>query len=257
MIQKEKLEENIHIGHRERMREKILAGAADSFTDHEVLEFYLLGAYRQKDTNALAHSLISRFGSIKGVLDASSEELCSVPMVGKGGAAYLKGMSELMRRYFNAENKKQQFDKLDQVGDFFVHQFIGFGKENICVLLLDNAMCYIDSCMMNEGSVNSAKFDQTKLYQYAFGRNASNVIIAHNHPRGIAIPSEEDKNITSVLSVGLGHLGIKLVEHFVVADDRYTPIMRNSQFVSLKKISEEMLTFDEKEYITGIAREIK
>lgn len=240
-----KTEGNIHKGHRERMKQKVLNGAVKSFSDHELLEYFLYGVYTRKNTNDIAHSIIEHFGDMKGVLEASPDELQNVPEVGPAAAAYISALSELICRYFSQGEPKKNMNIMEDIGEFFIGQFFGKKNECICILLLDNSMKYVDSRLFDEGSINSAKFDMKKLYKYAFGRNASKVIIAHNHPGGIAIPSEADRITTVNIATAFSNLGIELVEHFVIADGRYVPIMRNSQMFKQRKASEELLRFSD------------
>jgi len=242
---------NCHSGHRARMRKKFFSSPAESFADHEILEMFLYGVFRQKDTNEIAHKLLSHFGSLKGVLDASPEELSSVPMIGEQSVLHIRLTTELMRRYFAEGVEKEKFDSIEKVGEFFAAKYIGTDVETVYALLLDNSLKFIDSKMIYEGSVNSARFDLNKIYRYAFSKNASNVIVAHNHPGGIAIPSGDDKATTYNLITGLSNLGINLIEHFIVAGERYMPIMRNSEDLAVRKISEDTLSFEKIEYMTG------
>ena len=132
-----------------------------------------------------------------------------------------------------------------------MHGFFGEGREKVFVMLLDNSMCLISSEMLFDGSVNSAALDTKKIYKFAFENNAANVIIAHNHPSGTVIPSEDDIRTTSIISEGLGCLGINLAEHFVVTGDRYMPIMRNSHNSSIRKNAEEHLRMDLESFSGG------
>ena len=240
-----KTEGNIHKGHRERMKQKVLKGAIKSFSDHELIEYFLFGVYKRKNTNDVAHSIIEHFGDLKGVFEASPDELLSVPDVGPAAAAYISALSELICRYFSEGQPKKNMNIMEDIGEFFIRQLHGKKNECVCILLLDNAMKYIDSRVFDEGSINSARFDMKKLYRYAFGKSASRVIVAHNHPGGVAIPSEADKITTVNLATAFSNLGIDLVEHFVIADSRYIPIMRNSQMFKQRKASEELLRFSD------------
>lgn len=233
------------------MRKKFFSSPPDSFPDHELLEMFLYGVFRQKDTNEISHALLERFGSLKGVFNASEAELKSVPMVGEQCALIIRLVPEIMRRYFSEGTEREKFDSVEKVGAFFTAKYIGMNVEAVHVLLLDNSFKFIDSKMIYEGSVNSARFDLNKIYRYAFSKNVSNVIVAHNHPGGVAIPSGDDKMTTYNLITGLGNLGINLIEHFIIAGERYMPIMRNSEDISIRKISEDVLSFEKVEYMTG------
>ena len=242
---------NQHSGHRKRMRDKFSQMSPSCFEDHEIVEMLLYYVFTRHNTNEMAHELLDRFGSIKGLLDATSEELMDVPMIGEKAAMLVQLVSELLRRYYTGIDKREHFSSIDKIGRFFAYKFAGIGVESVCALLLDNSLGFIDCKMVYQGSVNSAKFDLDKLYQYAFSKKAANVIVAHNHPRGLTIPSEDDKAITRILAQGFGHLGINLAEHIIVSGERFLPIMRNSEDAFLRKMSEDRLDFEKVEYMTG------
>ncbi len=242
---------NRHIGHRSRMRNKFLNVSPESFEDHELIEMLLYYVNARQNTNDIAHCLLDRFGTVRDLLEASHSELMDVSGVGERTSMLFMLTSELMRRYHTCVDKKERFNTIDKIGKFFVYKFVGMSVEAVYALLLDNSLGFIDCKLIYEGSVNSARFDTDKLYQYAFSKRAANVIIAHNHPRGLAIPSEDDKNITRILAQGFDHLGINLLEHIIVAGERFLPVMRNSEDTYLRRLSEDKLAFEKIEFMTG------
>ncbi len=246
-----KQKRKLNDGHRERMRAKYQKVGFYSFTDHELFEVLLYAVQKRQNTNGIGHKLIERFGSVRGIFEASKDELLEIAGVGEQSVMFFDLISELMRRYHSSEDKREKFTTIESLGEFFVHKYIGIGVETVYVLLLDNSLGLIDFKMVHEGSINAASFELSKVYQYAFSRNAPYVVVAHNHPRGVLIPSDADKRTTQMLSEGLGILGITLIEHFIVTDSRYLPIMRNSELLSLRKRSEEFLQFRNVEYLTG------
>ncbi len=238
-------------GHRKRIRDKVKKHGIGVLCDHELVEFLLFNLYPRRNTNDIAHNLIERFGSIRGILTADEKELCTVPLVGESCALFFDAACEIYRRALTENDSKEPFDTIQKVGEFLVHRFFGEGREKVFVMLLDNSMCLISSEMLFDGSVNSAALDTKKIYKFAFENNAANVIIAHNHPSGTVIPSEDDIRTTSIISEGLGCLGINLAEHFVVSGDRYMPIMRNSHNSSIRKNAEEHLRMDLESFSGG------
>ena len=244
-------------GHRKRFFDRVEKCGTSGLSDHELIEGILFFVFPRRNTNDIAHAVMDRFGSIRGLLDASEAEMMSVPMFGKRCAMLFAFIAELMRRYFRVSGKKEVFNTVEKVGEFFVSRYICVGTEKTYMLLLNNSMRYIDCVLVGEGSINSVAFDAKRAYQYAFERKAANVIIAHNHPEGIAIPTEDDNRTTAMLANGFGCLGINLVEHFIIAGDRYLPIMRNSHNVSMRRTAEERMIFGAGEYTVGKAESIK
>ncbi len=238
-------------GHRERIRNKVKKHGIGVLGDHELVEFLLFNLYPRRNTNDIAHNLINRFGSICGILTADKKELCTVPLVGESCAMFFDAACEIYRRALTEKDSKEPFDTLQKVGEYFAHRFFGEGREKVCIMLLDNSMCLISCEILFEGSVNSAALDTKKIYKFAFENNAANVIIAHNHPSGTVIPSEDDIRTTALIMEGLGCIGINLAEHFIVSGDRYMPIMRNSHNSSIRKNAEESLKMDMESFSGG------
>ncbi|MEE0967750.1 MAG: JAB domain-containing protein [Clostridia bacterium] len=242
---------NSHAGHRERMLEKYLKSGFNAFPDHELFEILLYGVMRRVNTNELGHALIEKFGSIRGVLNASHDELIGVPGIGDKAAMNISLVAELMRRYYTSTCDREKFGTVDKVGSFFVHKYIGESNEAVYAMLLTNSLGFIDCRRICEGNINSSKLEIDKICKYAYSRQASKVIIAHNHPGGVLIPSDDDRKATTYLLQALDLLGIKLIEHFIIVENTYLPIMRNSGNGALKRISEEALPFEDIEYVTG------
>ena len=220
-----------HDGHRARLRERMLASGADKLADHELLELLLFYAIPRKDTNETAHQLIEECGSLADVLEAPVERLTRVPGVKDGVTVYLKALAELSRRYTANKLMPQKnpmstvYDSVDKVVDLLFPRFIGQGKEIVYAALFDTAMRVKDVFCVGEGSVNSAAITVRSITERAYQRNASAVVIAHNHPGGLAVPSREDILLTNEVSSALNVVGIQLIEHFVFADTAYYAIL--------------------------------
>ena len=216
----------MHENHRERVKKRFLSSGLDDFAPHNVLELLLFYAVPQKDTNMTAHLLIDRFGSLDKVFDASVEELKEVNGIGDHAATLIKLIPALARRYAIEKNKEGLvFNNVDTMGQYFVSQYIGVTVETVLLLSLDNKFNAIDCVKIHEGSVNSCEITVRKLAEIAFRNNASMVVLAHNHPSGLAIPSSADLYTTQQLHTALNLLGIKMLAHIVVAGEDYANIM--------------------------------
>ena len=218
----------MHENHRERMRERYLQGGFDSFATHEILEMALYYAIPRGDTNEIAHQLMERFGSLKRMFEASVDELQEVPGVGIKSAILLKMIPELARRYAMEKDEYGEiFDTVSRIGQYFCRKFLGSDHELLYMMLLDNRMRMLDCRLISEGSVNSSVASIRRMTELAFQKKASAVVLAHNHPHGVAIPSRNDVEVTDNFNTSLNLMGITLVEHLVVADDRFCTIMKN------------------------------
>nr|WP_084233557.1 DNA repair protein RadC [Papillibacter cinnamivorans] len=218
----------MHDGHRQRMKRRFLGTGMDSFEDHNVLEILLFYSIPQKDTNPLAHELITRFGSLEGVFDAPAEELMKVPGVGENTAALIKLIPQVYRRYMISKTGSGAIlNSSEKAGVFLLPRFAAERDEVVYLVCLD-AKCKVLSCrLMFRGSVNSAHVSVRKIVEAALTNNSTSVILAHNHPSGIALPSEEDNLTTLRIQAALEAVGIELADHIVVADDDFVSIADN------------------------------
>ena len=214
--------DNLHKGHRDRLRQRMLDEGLDHFEDHRVLELLLFYAVPRRDTNELAHRLINTFGSLSGVLDAPYEELLKVPGVGPAAAALLKMMPQLARVYLcDQASGKTVLDTTAKLGDFLRSRFVGRKNETVFLLCLDNT-CKLLSCkVLSEGSLEQAPVIPRRVAEEAVRTGASAVVLAHNHPKGFALPSAQDVTMTRSLFLALRGVGIRLADHIVVSRDDF------------------------------------
>ena len=219
---------SIHKGHRERLKQRFLEEGLDNFTDIQVLELLLFYAIPQKDTNPIAHALLDRFGSLSQVLDASLEELCKVPGISAHSATLLTLVTQIARFYqVDATQRAQCLTTLDACGAYLVPRFFGRNKETVFLLCLD-AKCKVLCCKeIGEGSVNAASISVRKVVETALAANATTVILAHNHPSGVAVPSTEDVQTTRRISAALSAVEIHLADHVVVAEGDYVSMVQS------------------------------
>ena len=217
--------ESIHKGHRERLKQRFLEEGLDNFTDIQVLELLLFYAIPRSDTNPIAHALLDRFGSLSQVLEADAEELKKVPGIKDHAATLLALVIDLCRYYqVNCAQQTEVLTTLDDCGKYLVPRFFGRTRETVFLLCLD-AKCKVLSCReVAEGSINSANVPIRRIVEMALAANATTVILAHNHPSGIALPSDEDIATTRRLAAALATVEIILADHIIVADDDYVSL---------------------------------
>lgn len=219
----------MHEGHRNRLKDRFLREGLDGFEPHNVLELLLFYSIPQKDTNELAHLLIEKFGSLSAVFDAAPEALMSVPGIKGHSAVLLKLIPELARYYYSAADEThEQYDNVDKIGKMLINKYLGVNSETVFLLLLDNKFKLIDCVKIHEGSVNSVQISPRKLIEQAIMKRASMAVLSHNHPGGMPIPSSEDINTTCVLKSAFDLVGITLLEHVLVAQNRYVPLLLRS-----------------------------
>jgi len=219
----------MHEMHRQRVKKRFLNEGLDGFEPHNILELLLFYSTVQKDTNEIAHNLMNKFGTLSAVFDAPFEELIKIDGIKEHSATLIKLIPEISRKYMiDRETLSTILSDNDKIGKFLVNNYIGATNEIVKLVLLDNKRNLIDCVTLHEGSVNSASVSVRKIAEITFARGASMIALAHNHPRGTAIPSMDDINTTRSIERVLGYLDIKFLEHFVIAGDKYTPIMRDT-----------------------------
>ena len=218
---------NIHSGHRERMREKLMKAGPAAFCDHELLEVLLFASISRRNTNDIAHALLDRFGSLHGVLTATPDALSAVEGVGSSTVALLQTVNEIMKRS-DRENLStlKEYKTFEQIGEHLVSLYKRSSVEEVYVMTFDSSMRLLDCSLVEEGTVNSLAVDTRKIVKKAMDENATGVVISHNHPGGKLIASSEDAIMTRNIATALNLMGIELIDHILVAENRYTSILR-------------------------------
>ena len=215
-----------HDGHRARMKNRFLEHGLDNFDDHNVLELILFYALPRKDTNGIAHELINTFGSLKAVFEAPTDELMSVTGLGENAAILLKLIPQVSRRYMlSLRNEKTVIDSSKKAGEFLIPYFMYERDEVVYQICLDTRLQLLCCKEISRGEVNSAEISIRRIVELALSKNATSVIIAHNHPSGVASPSREDELTTARIKQALDSIGISLADHIVVGGDSFVSML--------------------------------
>lgn len=230
-----------HAGHRKRNMNKFRRFGMDIFSDHEVLEILLYFALRQSDTNPTAHRLLDRFGSLHAVFEAPYEQLREVEGIGPHAADLIKTVYAMIGRYradvHKMERHSDRLNSYERIGAYFVPQLADERDEVLLAAYLDGEGRVIKCEEVARGGHAQVTVDPYKIARNALLCHASGVALAHNHPGGAARASEEDILLTNRLRQTLSGLALELVDHCVVARDRYVSIckMQNMQIIGRRR----------------------
>ena len=221
---------NEHAEHRQRMKNRFLKNGLDCFDEHQVIELLLFFGIPRQDTNVIAHRLINRFGSLREVLEASYEELLEVEGIGEHAATLIKFSAELSRRYLLSEAKQnERFETVDKLGDYLKRLFLGKKVEEVYILTFTGKMEMLSCRKLADGMTNLVAFSVKPLIEEAILSHAACIVLAHNHPSGIASPSGSDIEITHQLEFICNQMSVPLIEHYVVAGNQYYAIIHEKR----------------------------
>lgn len=226
------MSECIHDGHRERVRQEIMRNGFDEKTPpHKVLEFLLFYCISRKDTNPIAHRLISRFGSISGVLDAPIEKIAEVDGMSERSALFLKSIMPVARIYLHEKsNNLSCFKGLDEIGEYALKQYVGINEERAGIISLDGKGHLLGFDFVSQGDISSVGLSFRDVLNCLLSHDAAAAVLVHNHPSGIALPSMRDKALTESLAETLKNIGIYLVDHIIIGSGDYVSMAQSKNY---------------------------
>lgn len=208
-----------------RPREKLLSRGAKALSDAELLAIFLRTGIKGMNAIELADYLITEFGSLRKLLTCQKEEFCHYKGLGEAKYVQLQAVLEMVQRYL-AETMKQG-EALS--GSIHTKQFLTCllrerEREGFIVLYLNNQNQVIGDELLFEGTINAANVYPREIVKSALSYNAAAVILAHNHPSGIAEPSQADVRITSRISEALALVDIRVLDHLIVGEGEVTSL---------------------------------
>lgn len=214
-----------HLGHRARLRERLLNGGAEALADYEVLEFLLFAGMRQGDTKPVAKALLARFGSLAGVLNADPSALKQTKGVGETTAAALKIVAIAARRMARSEvREKPVLSSWQALLDYLQIDMAHLTVERVRVLYLDTKNRLIDDHHVGDGSIDEAAIHPREVIRRAMDIGASAMILVHNHPSGNPEPSRADIQITQRIAEAGRILGVTVHDHVIVGREGHVSL---------------------------------
>ena len=211
-----------HQGHRQRMRERVQNYGLDSLAEHEALEYVLYLTNAQKDTNGSAHDLIDRFGDFAAVLEASEEELCTVEGVGPATARMLHLLPEISRYYGRSRTSTTRCIRTTELmGSYLMAKFAWSDYARAMLVSLDRRKRVRAAVWLREGTTDRVSLDIKDVVSAAIKGGTDTVVLSHNHPNGVPLPSREDLAATEHLVRALGLGKRRLRDHIILAENDY------------------------------------
>lgn len=208
-------------GNAERPRERLLALGAAALTDCELLAVLLRSGVAGLPVLDLARELLARFGGIGGLLAAGVRDVRMQRGLGPARAAELKAMVEFMRRALREEVAgRDVLASPDAVRDYLKLSLASLPYEVFMALFLDSQNRLLAACELFRGTLSQTSVYPREVVKSALAHNAASVILAHNHPSGVAEPSRADELLTSSLKQALALVDIRTLDHLIVAGPR-------------------------------------
>ena len=209
-----------HSGHRKRMRARLSSDGLDSFTDEQVLEYILTLAIPRRDVRPIAAALLEIYGTLARVLEAPPEELIKVEGIGSHTAALLTLTPLLQRRYALSRNPNNPIlTTTEEICAYLQPYFSGCNEECVYLLCMDAKCKVLDCRKVSTGGMNSVGFNLRRVVEIVLQQRATTVVLAHNHPWGLALPSREDEIVTKELQNALKVVNVHLADHIIVCEE--------------------------------------
>lgn len=203
----------------ERPREKLLARGAGTLSDAELLAIFLRTGVSGRTAIDLARELLHEFGGLRPLLEAECERFCAGRGLGPAKYVQLRASLELGRRYL--ESRLVRGDVLSSPADtrdFLAARLRAYPHEVFACLFLDNRHRVLAFEELFRGTIDGAAVHPREVVKRALAHNAAALILAHNHPSGVAEPSQADRALTRRLRDTLALVDIRVLDHFVVGD---------------------------------------
>lgn len=207
--------------HGERPREKLLSRGPQALSDAELLAIFLRTGVQGGSAVDLARMLVSRFGSLRGILDAPAEDFYTVRGLGQSKFAQLQAALELGRRYLAEQLQgRPLLDSPQATRDYLQMSMRRLPYEVFACLFLDNKHRVIAMEEMFRGTLDGASVYPREVVKRALSLDAKALIFAHNHPSGDVSPSAADRTLTQRLGDALGLVDIQVLDHFIIGEGK-------------------------------------
>lgn len=210
----------------ERPRERLKKLGSEALSAQELLALILGRGVRGESVSLTAQKLLSHFGSLEGIMNASLEDLQSIKGLGLAKASQLKACFEIARRVFTKneivdETRQKEITSTKEVYELIKSKISNYTKEHFVVISFDSRNKFLGMDTVSLGTLNANLIHPRETFDAAIRRHAAQIIVAHNHPSGDPEPSEDDLEITKRLVESGKILGIEVTDHIIVCKSGY------------------------------------
>lgn len=202
-------------GHRSRLRERMMKEGLSTFQDHEILELLLFQFLPRKDTNKIAHTLLEKFGSIAGVLNATPQQLMTVKGISEVTACNVAMLKEVFVRYKKSDSQKLPLNGMASIIKYAQQIVVDDYVEKLVVVYVDNNTNFIYRDEFTSDNSQYVNVDPKAIVTSAVRIGAAGVILFHCHVKGVCQPSSDDIRLTERLYFALASINTVLLEHVI------------------------------------------
>ncbi len=215
----------------ERPQEKLLNSGPGALSDAELLALFIRSGTQGQSAVDIGRNLLREFGGIRQILTAEQRRICGFPGLGPARYALLQAAREIGRRFLDQSLRKQgPLSSPGQAADFLTHHLRDRRREIFAILYLDTRHQVVGYEELFSGTLNGATVHPREVVRSVLEHNASAVILAHNHPSGIAEPSQADAALTRRLRDALELIDVRLLDHIVIGDGEFVSMSDRGLF---------------------------
>lgn len=204
----------------DRPREKLLAKGAEALSDAELLAIFLRTGIKGKTAVDLARDLLEDQGDLSSLLSADEKSFCQSKGLGQAKYVQMQAVVEMSRRYLEEKvHRGDVMNNVDDVKNYLKSRLQHYPFEVFACLFLDNKHRVIAYEELFRGTIDSANVHPREVIRKVLDHNAAAIVLAHNHPSGLAEPSQSDRMITQKLKQGLELIDVRVLDHFIIGDE--------------------------------------
>jgi DNA repair protein RadC len=207
-----------HSGHRRRKRQALLSSGADSMSDLDILEMLLYYAVQRADTRPIAQGLLEKFGSLEAVLSGDIKEIVKFSGLKTNAEVLFTLFKELNKRSNKPDNLPDLLEA-DNMKRFLINLYKDAAVESVYALYFDDGGTLVGKQIVFRGDVGSVRFSLRTITEGVIKCGGTSVVLAHNHPSGILVPSNDDIITTNNIAAHLRANDIDFIEHYIVGKD--------------------------------------